>query len=136
MSGENKRAVGQVLSATAVVLSLVFVGMEVRTNTKAVRGATMQAISDASSSFMAQMALDPEFSAVVARVFEGATQEEFSGGENQQLDMTLTRGVAGLGLGLAICKGIVEEHGGGISVEPAEGGGCIFSFTLPLGGAD
>ena len=54
----------------------------------------------------------------------------------QQLDMTLTRGVAGLGLGLAICKGIVEEHGGGISVEPAEGGGCIFSFTLPLGGAD
>jgi signal transduction histidine kinase len=54
----------------------------------------------------------------------------------QQLDMSLTRGVPGLGLGLAICKGIVEEHGGGLTVEPGSNGGCIFSFTLPLGGDD
>jgi len=54
----------------------------------------------------------------------------------QQLDMSLTRGVPGLGLGLAICKGIVEEHGGSITVEPNSDGGCTFSFTLPLGGDD
>ena len=54
----------------------------------------------------------------------------------QQLDMSLTRGVPGLGLGLAICKGIVEEHGGSLTVEPGSDGGCIFSFTLPLGGDD
>lgn len=38
----------------------------------------------------------------------------------------------GTGLGLTICKGIVEEHGGKIWVEPASGGGSRFSFVLPL----
>jgi signal transduction histidine kinase len=38
----------------------------------------------------------------------------------------------GLGLGLAICKRIVEAHGGTIAVADAPGGGSRFSFTLPL----
>ncbi len=36
------------------------------------------------------------------------------------------------GLGLAICKGIVEAHMGHIRVEPAEGGGSRFVVTLPF----
>lgn len=36
------------------------------------------------------------------------------------------------GLGLAICKGIVEAHMGHIQVEPAEGGGTCFVITLPI----
>lgn len=36
------------------------------------------------------------------------------------------------GLGLAICKGIVEAHMGHIQVEPAEGGGSCFVVTLPF----
>ncbi len=35
------------------------------------------------------------------------------------------------GLGLAICKGIVEAHHGKIEVEAAENGGTCFTFTLP-----
>jgi signal transduction histidine kinase len=37
----------------------------------------------------------------------------------------------GNGIGLAICKKIVERHGGRIHALPHEGGGTIFNFTLP-----
>lgn len=38
----------------------------------------------------------------------------------------------GVGLGLSICRGIVEAHGGTIAVEPSPGGGSTFLVTLPL----
>ena len=41
------------------------------------------------------------------------------------------RGAGGLGLGLAICKRIVEAHGGSIRMEARAGGGSSFVFTLP-----
>ncbi len=36
----------------------------------------------------------------------------------------------GFGLGLAICKAIVSQHGGSIGVRDADGGGSIFWFSL------
>ena len=38
----------------------------------------------------------------------------------------------GSGLGLAVCRGLVEAHGGKIWVEAREEGGAVFRFTLPL----
>lgn len=42
--------------------------------------------------------------------------------------------IAGAGLGLAICRAIIEAHDGRIWVEPRVGGGAAFRFTLPVSG--
>jgi two-component system sensor histidine kinase KdpD len=42
----------------------------------------------------------------------------------------------GSGLGLAVCKGLVEGHGGRIWAEQREGGGLIMFLTLPAGGRE
>jgi two-component system, LuxR family, sensor kinase FixL len=44
----------------------------------------------------------------------------------------------GLGIGLSICRTIIESHGGRLWMEPHNGGGTIFHFRLPIAqmGAD
>ena len=37
----------------------------------------------------------------------------------------------GLGIGLAVCRRVIEAHRGRIWVEAGEGGGSVFRFTLP-----
>ena len=58
-------------------------------------------------------------------------------GHEQDLFEKFTRGhtewaVPGVGLGLAICRAIVEAHGGHIRAENRVAGGAGFIFSLPL----
>lgn len=50
----------------------------------------------------------------------------------QQVDGSAAREASGTGLGLAIVKGIVDAHGGQVSVQSTPGMGATFSFTLEV----
>ncbi|WP_049976065.1 ATP-binding protein [Azospirillum sp. B506] len=49
-----------------------------------------------------------------------------------QADDSTTRTYGGTGLGLAVCKGLVEMMGGSIGFDSLEGQGSSFHFTVPL----
>ncbi|MBL4851867.1 MAG: response regulator [Gammaproteobacteria bacterium] len=49
-----------------------------------------------------------------------------------QQDPSIDTGLSGLGLGLHICKELVDYHGGRIWVDSEEGEGSNFYFTLPI----
>jgi two-component system sensor histidine kinase KdpD len=58
--------------------------------------------------------------------FEEAVFQKFTRGERESA-------TPGVGLGLAICRAIVESHQGKITATRRPGGGAQFTFTLPLG---
>ena len=57
---------------------------------------------------------------------EDAVFEKFTRGHRESA-------TPGVGLGLAICRAIIESHGGKIRGLNRAGGGASFNFTLPLG---
>lgn len=49
-----------------------------------------------------------------------------------QVDRSVERSTGGLGIGLALVKGLVEMHGGSVSAESVEGKGSTFTVRLPV----
>ena len=54
----------------------------------------------------------------------------------RMFDAFFTTKPNGIGLGLSICRSIVESHGGRLSVFPAHPHGSVFQVMLPIGEAD
>ncbi|MBP1903978.1 sensor histidine kinase YesM [Paenibacillus turicensis] len=50
----------------------------------------------------------------------------------QQADSSITSQGSGLGLGLSICKELVELHGGTLALKSELGQGSVFTFSIPL----
>ena len=57
---------------------------------------------------------------------EEAVFDKFTRGERESP-------IPGVGLGLAICRAVMQAHGGSISAQAAPGGGAAFIFRLALG---
>ncbi len=79
-----------------------------------------------------------------ARLGDGAIEVEVAdrgpGIPQDQVDRIFEKfhrgreGHGGIGLGLAVCRGIVTAHGGRIWAAAREGGGASFRFTIPVEG--
>lgn len=54
----------------------------------------------------------------------------------EKFERGVADGTPGVGLGLSICRGLVEAHGGRISGSCRPGGGSVFRFYLPLEAVD
>jgi len=52
-----------------------------------------------------------------------------------RVDSGLTRATEGTGLGLTLCRAVMEAHGGHIAVDTTPGRGSTFTVTLPVGTA-
>jgi PAS domain S-box-containing protein len=68
-----------------------------------------------------------------------AVQDAGIGLDPQQMvrlfDAFFTTKPGGMGMGLAICRTIIEAHGGRLWASPNDSPGATFQFTLPAGGA-
>jgi PAS domain S-box-containing protein len=64
----------------------------------------------------------------ISKAWQGRIFDRFFRVNNPMLQI-----YSGMGLGLYISAGIVQRHGGMITVDSEEGKGAIFSFTLPVG---
>lgn len=75
----------------------------------------------------ARVNLDDEIEVRVCDRGPGLSQAE----SEQLFSPFYTTKSDGLGIGLAICRSIIEYHEGRLFFEPREGGGSVFGFTLP-----
>ncbi len=74
-----------------------------------------------------QVPMEPWVSFSVADVGEGISEEVAS----QLFTPFFTTKEEGMGLGLSLCRTVVEQHGGALSFERQDPRGTIFEFTLP-----
>ena len=79
-------AIAEILGATAVFVSLIYLAVQTRQNTRALRSGAFQQVRDSFSNVSMAMAQDPNLAMLLAR----ADDEDFSEVEKQQTNFLLT----------------------------------------------
>ena len=88
-TGTRGKVLRETATAVGVVLGLVFVGVEIRSNTTAVQGATLQAISDQSLDLQISIATDEHLVRLMPQIIlGGAIPDDFT--QEDQYRATLT----------------------------------------------
>ena len=105
------RTVVEIIGFLSLVGSLAFVGVEIRQNTSAVRGATNQAISDQVGELMLTIATDDNLARLVKRLYDGETQDQFDPVDDMRLYMTIMTGLRRVeNIFLQIEDGILDDR--------------------------
>ena len=105
------RTVVEIIGFLSLVGSLAFVGVEIRQNTSAVRGATNQAISDQVGELMLTIATDDNLARLVKRLYDGETQAQFDPVDDMRLYMTIMTGLRRVeNIFLQIEDGILDDR--------------------------
>ena len=92
----------------------------------------MSSVSEGSRELLIGTGKDPSGVLVTVRDSgPGLSPESF----DRLFDAFYTTKPSGMGMGLSICRSIVEAHGGRIWASRGVGPGATFQFTLPLAGA-
>ena len=125
VSADLPIVMGDHVQLQQVLLNLIVNGMDAMANVEA---------SERYLQIRARAELDSEGSAVRIAVVDHGVG--FSVGEAERLFQAFyTTKAHGMGLGLAICRSIVESHGGRLWAERNHGPGATLSFRLPAAAA-
>jgi len=88
-----KRNTLELVGFVSVIASLIFVGMEIRQNTTAVRGATNQAISDQATELYLAIATDRNLASLAVKLYDGVPRKDFDPIDDMQLFLTVMTGL-------------------------------------------
>ncbi|MCP3475756.1 PAS domain S-box protein [Bradyrhizobium sp. CCGUVB1N3] len=110
---------GDRIQLQQVIINLVTNGIE-----------AMQAVDDRARGLVIQSSRDGEGRVQLSVTDCGAGIAEED--RDRILDPFFTTKTSGLGMGLSICRSIVEAHGGRLSIVRNQGPGATFQFALPI----
>tara|TARA_Y100000766_G_C18355199_1_gene341387 strand:+ start:53 stop:517 length:465 start_codon:yes stop_codon:yes gene_type:complete len=94
----NKKTIIEILGLVALIGSLIFVGIEIRQNSLAVRGATHQSISEQVTKLYMHVATNERLSKLVSQMLPGDTSDDnlrnqLNAADELSLDFTVLTGL-------------------------------------------
>lgn len=107
----SPRLVLEVIGISSIILSLVFVAVELHQNTKAVHGQTNQAIADNVNALYLAIATDDELARAWIKLFNDERIEDLSPEERILLEMSLLSGFRRVeNIWYQVDEGLIEER--------------------------